>query len=401
MDTLDSMFEKSARCHPSNIAVTFNSGNTEEHVTYQELDLKASQVAEFLNTLCEDHEVIAVYCKQSIGFVACILGVLKHKSCFAPIDLNWPPNAICSFLSKLNVSLVLVDKELLEPFQQCLLEWSHRSSRDYEVKVIKNEILDANGFLLVKMANVQLEALHVNNKSLSLAYIMQTSGTTGEPKAVKVPHRCIAPNITDLRAVFQVMPNDVVFLASPYTFDPFIVQMFIAFAAGARLVIVPDSVKMVPSKLCAILFDEERVTILQPTPSLMHYIGKDLIRSKLFSKDSSLRVLAFGGESCPTLSTLRKWRPPGSSTSIYNLYGITEVSCWASCHLIPNEKLEEEETGVVDHHDGHLMGEDASSFPVNIVNDIPLGLPLSGTVIEIRDENGELVDEGMGQIYIG
>lgn len=77
------------------------------------------------------------------------------------------------------------------------------------------------------------------------------------------------------------------------------------------------------------------------------------------------------------------------------------MSCWASCHLIPNEKLEEEETGAVDHHDGHLMGEDASNLPVNIVNDIPLGLPLSDTVIEIRDENGELVDEGMGQIYIG
>ena len=77
------------------------------------------------------------------------------------------------------------------------------------------------------------------------------------------------------------------------------------------------------------------------------------------------------------------------------------MSCWTSCHLIPNEKLEEEETGAVDHHNGHLMGEDASSFPVNIVNDISLGLPLSDTVIEIRDENGELVEEGMGQIYIG
>ena len=57
--------------------------------------------------------------------------------------------------------------------------------------------------------------------------------------------------------------DDVMFLTSPYTFDPFIVQMFTAFAAGARLVIVPDNVKMVPSKLCSILFDEERVTILQ------------------------------------------------------------------------------------------------------------------------------------------
>ena len=41
--------------------------------------------------------------------------------------------------------------------------------------------------------------------------------------------------------------------------------MFMAFAAGARLVIVPGQVKMAPSKLCQILFDEERVTILQVT----------------------------------------------------------------------------------------------------------------------------------------
>ena len=41
--------------------------------------------------------------------------------------------------------------------------------------------------------------------------------------------------------------------------------MFMAFAAGARLVIVPEQVKMAPSKLCQILFDEERVTILQVT----------------------------------------------------------------------------------------------------------------------------------------
>ena len=45
--------------------------------------------------------------------------------------------------------------------------------------------------------------------------------------------------------------------------------MFMAFAAGARLVIVPGQVKMAPSKLCQILFDEERVTILQVT--LWHF----------------------------------------------------------------------------------------------------------------------------------
>ena len=67
------------------------------------------------------------------------------------------------------------------------------------------------------------------------------------------------------REIFQLVSDDVVYLASPYTFDPSIVQMFMAFAAGARLVLVPERVKMAPSKLCEILFDEERVTILQVT----------------------------------------------------------------------------------------------------------------------------------------
>ena len=57
--------------------------------------------------------------------------------------------------------------------------------------------------------------------------------------------------------------DDVVFVASPYTFDPFIVQVFIALTAGARLVLVPDDTKIVPSQLCHCLFDRERVTIFQ------------------------------------------------------------------------------------------------------------------------------------------
>ncbi|XP_022797527.1 acyl-CoA synthetase family member 4-like, partial [Stylophora pistillata] len=131
--------------------------------------------------------------------------------------------------------------------------------------------------------------------------------------------------MTAKRNIFQVTSEDVIFLTSPYTFDPFIVQMFTVFAARARLVIVPDN-----------LF----LYLKQPTPSLMYHIGQELIQSKILSKDSSLRVLAFGGETCPTLSTLGKWRSLQSKTSIYNLYGITEVSCWASCHKITDCKLE-------------------------------------------------------------
>ena len=188
MEKLDSMFEKSAHSFPGNIAVTFNSGTSKQHVTYQELDVQASKVAEFLCSLCEKPEIIAVYSKQSVGLVACILGILRHQSCFASIDQNWQPEAICSFLSRLNVSLVLVNKEFIEPFQKCVLQWkTSLPSHDCKVELIRSEVLDANGFILVRRLP-SIDPEEAKSNSLGLAYVMQSSGTTGDPKALKVPH---------------------------------------------------------------------------------------------------------------------------------------------------------------------------------------------------------------------
>ena len=90
-------------------------------------------------------------------------------------------------------------------------------------------------------------------------------------------------------SIFEVTFEDVVLLASPYTFDPFIVQMFLAFHNGATLLIVPDAVKLIPRLLCHKLFDKHRATILQVcysvTLSLVssHLISSHLISSHLIS----------------------------------------------------------------------------------------------------------------------
>ena len=59
----------------------------------------------------------------------------------------------------------------------------------------------------------------------TLAYILSTSGTTGEPVTVRVPHCCIVPNIVDLRGWFSCGQNDVIFNAAPLTFDPSVVEV--------------------------------------------------------------------------------------------------------------------------------------------------------------------------------
>lgn len=198
MATLTSLFENTSRFFANNVAVTFNSGMATGHITYRELDAQASQVTDYLSTLCEGQEVIAIYSKQSIGLVACLLGVVKCDGCFAPIDLNWPQDMVCKFLLKLNVNLVLVDKDLLEKFQKCLSLWKSLLPSGFQVELIRNQVLDTNGLILVRKP-VEFKEDTANTESLGLAYVMQTSGTTGDAKAVKVPHRCIVPNITDLR----------------------------------------------------------------------------------------------------------------------------------------------------------------------------------------------------------
>ncbi|XP_014439379.1 beta-alanine-activating enzyme isoform X2 [Tupaia chinensis] len=213
-----------------------------------------------------------------------------------------------------------------------------------------------------------------------LAYVLHTSGTTGTPKVVRVPHACILPNIQHFRVLFDITQEDVLFLASPLTFDPSVVEIFVALSSGASLLIVPAAVKVRPSELAAVLFSHHRVTVLQATPTLLRRFGSQLLKSTVLSASTSLRVLALGGEAFPSLTVLKSWRAEGNRTQIFNLYGITEVSSWATFYRIP-EKI--------------LNSTAECELPVQ------LGFPLLGTVIEIRDTNGFTVEEGNGQVFLG
>ena len=74
--------------------------------------------------------------------------------------------------------------------------------------------------------------------------------------------------------------------------------MFLALCTGATLVMVPPAIKMAPSLLAKVLFHRCQVTILQATPSLIHRLPNYEL---LLGDKSCVKVLAFGGEDCPSL----------------------------------------------------------------------------------------------------
>ena len=83
----------------------------------------------------------------------------------------------------------------------------------------------------------------------------------------------IAPNILLFcRSVFAITEDDVVFMASPLTFDPSVVEMFMTWSQGASLLIVPTKLKVTPSSLAQVL-RRNHVTVLQ--------VGKAACRERL------------------------------------------------------------------------------------------------------------------------
>lgn len=391
--TLQELVHQAASLYSDRIAVCFDECNNQPPVyyTYKTVVTAASELSSFLLSHCDFDGIreIGLYCQPGINVPSWILGILQVPAAYAPIDPDSPPSLSAYFMKKCNLKYILVEKKQINKFRsshEALLNHGTVTAEHNDLVLFRLHWKNVEVNLLLsdrkekhKSENSKEEHVDIIREHC-LAYVLHTSGTTGTPKIVRVPHACILPNIQHFRLLFDVTKEDVLFLASPLTFDPSVVEIFVALSSGASLLIVPASVKVLPSRLAAVLFSRHRVTVLQATPTLLRRFGSPLIKSVVLSASTSLRVLALGGEPFPSLTVLRSWRGEGNRTQIYNIYGVTEVSSWATFHRIP-EKI--------------LNSTSKWELPV------PLGLPLLGTVVEVRDASGLTVQEGDGQVFLG
>lgn len=402
--TLQELVLQAASIYSDNKAVCFDECDSQPpvYLTYKTVLSVASELSNFLLAHCDlqGTREIGLCCQPGINVPSWILGILQVPAAYAPIDPDSSPSLTTYFMKKCDLKYILVEKKQVNKFKS-----SHEALLNYETVTVehkdlllfrlhwenieenlvlsdgKEEYEKENGKTSLNPGSSSEEKEHMDARlKHCLAYVLHTSGTTGMPKVVRVPHACILPNVQHFRLLFDVTQEDILFLASPLTFDPSVVEIFVALSSGACLLIVPTSVKVLPSKLATVLFSHHRVTVLQATPTLLRRFGSQLMKSAVLSASTSLRVLALGGEAFPSLAALKSWRGEGNKTQIFNVYGITEVSSWATFHRIPEEIL--------------------NSAP-KYEMPVPLGIPLLETVIEVRDMNGLTIQEGTGQVFLG
>jgi acyl-CoA synthetase len=132
------------------------------------------------------------------------------------------------------------------------------------------------------------------------------------------------------------------------------------------------------------------VTVLEATPSFVMRWSLEEIQSTLLCEESSLRVLVLGGEPCPPVQVLGQWKMKQNKTEIFNVYGITEVSCWATVHKV-----------VVPDVAQSFAHNDCDTRAPSQQDPVPLGNALSQTLLAVRDASGEEIFTGEGELYIG
>lgn len=179
------------------------------------------------------------------------------------------------------------------------------------------------------------------NMDDKIAYVMCTSGTTGEPKLVWVPHSCAQANLLSLadRYFGSLGPGSVVAQVAPLSFDPSIVEILLALNSGATLAIFDSKlIADAPTLIKALI----RVgpSFLQCTPGFARRLGEDF--AKFLALDSTCYV-GFGGEPFPSLEELQKWlgiaSAERSTISFFNFYGVTELSVWASVEHVTSDLI--------------------------------------------------------------
>lgn len=290
-----------------------------QRLSYRQLDEWSTRVARSLMQLgVQPGDMVGLSARRDMNLLPGLLGILKAGAAYVPLDPAYPAARL---------TLMAQDAEI----KVCVCSDQQTSFPEGA------QVCYANALAQATVGGPTTE-LPQGLDSSALAYMLFTSGSTGQPKGVCVSHHNVMRLFQATEHWFWFSTQDVWTLFHSYAFDFSVWEMFGALLYGGRLVVVPTEISRDPPAF-ADLLTSEGVTILNQTPSAFSQTAGALL-ARGPHLPTALRHIVFGGEMLQ-LASLGPWIQAfdDQHPQLTNMYGITETTVHVTYRPIRREDL--------------------------------------------------------------
>jgi amino acid adenylation domain-containing protein len=336
-------FQAQVQSQPESVAIKEGT----RLMTYAELDLCANRVA---NELCRRgvklEESVVVFLPASCEFLIAVIGVLKAGGTYFPVDDSTPTKRLEFLLNDSHSRLVLSN----EAGMNRLHDWSGKALDLAQIIRPSKAAADKNP--------------GVPSDSHRTAYLLYTSGSTGQPKGVQIEHHSLTNFVCHYHHHFNLTPQDRSSMLAYVAFDVSVSDIWPILCAGGMVVVPPKGILGDPDELIRWLETEEVTLSFVPTGLV------EILFTRPWPRQMNLRYLVTGGD------RLRVRPPAGLPFKVINGYGPTECTVFGTLSVVTPD--------------------DGRNTPP------PIGRPLDNVKAYVLDEKLRLLPVGeAGELYLG
>ncbi|KAL5048565.1 hypothetical protein BDW71DRAFT_213319 [Aspergillus fruticulosus] len=314
-----------------------------EELSYRGLNARANLLARLLARRGIGRgDLVVVALDRSLDLVSALLAVLKAGAAYVPMDPSFPLERIRHMVEDAQPKLIVACdtvRDALSPWKELFLNVD-----------AAHDITDTGNL----QANVQTE---------DLAYVIYTSGSTGKPKGVEVPHGAVSNLLCSMRQDPGCEDSDRLLAVTTVSFDIAVLELFLPLICGATTVIAQEHEVADAGALLG-LIKAHGVGMMQGTPATWQ-----LLLDSGWCGTPRLNKILCGGEALPRRLADRLL---GCADAVWNMYGPTEATVWASM------------------------------WRVRYGDDVVVGSPVANTQLYVLDTDLSPVPLGRaGELYIG